>query len=125
TDKVPADLDFAERADERGFKVALPIEHECVLFGKSLNRFSIVRGRDELTARLERSAKRQNKVANLGDCEKIVRFIPEASHRLVGALRGKYQGAYHEALLAIRQIFERKLQVFLVLGKLDDKAVRI
>ena len=58
-------------------------------------------------------------MANLGKCKVIVGFIPETKHRAVSVIRGKNQGANHEAFLAVRQILEGQSHASLIVGKLD------
>ena len=40
---------------------------------------------------------------------KRIRLIPEAKYRAIGLVCGGNQGAYHEAFLAVGQVFECKL----------------
>src|SRR5439155_24211444 len=111
--------------NDRRLKMVLPVENKRILVGEAAYGLLIVRGRDELTARLERFAQRQHKVSNLGQRKIIVRFIPETKHRAIGFVRGKHQSTYHETFFTVSQILKRNAYAALAIGELDDKASRV
>src|SRR5258708_3746252 len=105
--------------------MVLPGEDKRILMGKTADRLGVVRGRDELTARLESFAESQHKVPNLGQRKIIIGFIPETKQRSVSFVRGKHHGADHETFLPIGQILKGEAYTPLLAGKLDDQALRV
>jgi hypothetical protein len=65
------------KADICGIRMALPIKNTGVFFGKTPDRFWIMRSCDELAAKLEGFAKGGDKVPNLGQREIIVWLVPK------------------------------------------------
>ena len=55
--QITVDLELIQWAHNCGFKVALPVKIQRIVFGEAADRFWIVRGRNELTSSLERLPK--------------------------------------------------------------------
>src|SRR5437016_3007576 len=89
-DKISADIHLVEQTSSRWLKMVLPRENKRVFVGKASNRLRVMRGRNELTARLEGSPESQHKMTNLGRRQKIVGLIPKAKHMAIDVVRSEH-----------------------------------
>ena len=107
-DKISGNVHLAEESDSGWFQMVRSLQHQCIFVREAPDRLGVVRSCHELASGLESSPQGQYEMTHLSKCQEVVRLIPKAEQRAVGIVGGEYEGAYHEGLLAIRQILKRK-----------------